>query len=165
MSKATTTIDTLAVFKSSACAIYSGIAALAIIGQQVATLREAGIKFGKSKKSCQYRVQFSDAMKAVFQGKAEKTYANYVTSFVSAVNDGTEFSYSHSKGKAKGSKKGKGAELSSTEKMASALLNVWKLSDVADDLLIMIETNMARGLTLIEAIEDVLRFCGQELAE
>ena len=45
-------------------------------------------------------------MKAAFKGKAAKTYANYMTSFVLAVNDGTPFSLSSSKGKAKGGKKG-----------------------------------------------------------
>ena len=109
MSKA---IDTINVLKSAAAAIYSGSQALAIIGQQVAVLREAGIKFGKSKKTCQYRVQFADAMKAAFVGKAEKTYANYVTAFVAAVNDGMEFSFSHSKGKGKA--KGKGGDKDTT---------------------------------------------------
>jgi hypothetical protein len=43
-------------------------------------------------------------MKSVFKGKTAKTYSNYMTSFVLAVNDGTAFSLSSSKGKAKGGK-------------------------------------------------------------
>jgi len=47
-------------------------------------------------------------MKAQFKGKAEKTYSNYVTGFVAAVNEGVPFSFSHSKGKGKA--KGKSTE-------------------------------------------------------
>jgi hypothetical protein len=46
-------------------------------------------------------------MKAAFKGKAQKTYANYMTSFVLAVNEGTPFSLSSSKSSAKGGSKGK----------------------------------------------------------
>lgn len=161
------TVDTIALFKGIAASHAASLDGLACIQTSIAVLRESGIKMGKSVKTCQYRVQCTDAYVAAFPKTAKKTISNYVTAVVDCVNNGTEFSFSASKGKGKGkgAQKGKGAELSSTEKMASALLNVWKLSDVADDLLIMIETNMARGLTLIEAIEDVLRFCGQELAE
>ena len=168
MSKTTTTtIDTIMVFQGIAIAHNNGLTALEIVKGHIETLRKGNVKFGKSAKTCQYRVQCMDAYVLAFPKTAKKTLANYVTAVVAAVNDGEEFSFSASKGKArgKGAQKGKGAELTSTEKMASALLNVWKLSDVADDLLIMVETNMANGQTLIEAIEDVLRFCGQELAE
>jgi hypothetical protein len=111
MSKATVpaTVDTIGVFKSAAAAIYSGTMALSIVNAQVETLRKGKIVFGKSVKSCTYRVQLNDAMQAAFVGKAAKTYSNYVTAFVAAVNEGAEFSFSHSKGKAapKGAK-GKG---------------------------------------------------------
>lgn len=107
-----TTIDTIATFKTVAGAIFNGTQALAIINHRANELREAGVKFGKSKKTCEYRVQFADAMKAAFQGKAEKTYANYVTAFVACVNDKTEFSFSHSKGKGKA--KGKGTDKDET---------------------------------------------------
>jgi uncharacterized protein (DUF736 family) len=112
MSKATTTtIDTIGVFKSAAAAIYSGTMALSIVNAQVETLRKGKIVFGKSVKSCTYRVQLGDAMQAAFVGKAAKTYSNYVTAFIAAVNEGTEFSFSHSKGKAApGKGKGKGAK-------------------------------------------------------
>jgi hypothetical protein len=114
MSKTTTTtVDTIGVFKSAAAAIYSGTMALSIVNAQVETLRKGKITFGKSVKSCTYRVQLNDAMQAAFVGKAAKTYSNYVTAFIAAVNEGTEFSFSHSKGKAapgKAGAKGKGAK-------------------------------------------------------
>ena len=80
--------------------------ALETINEQAKALKSAGITFGKSVKTCQYRVQLGDAMKAQFKGKAAKTYANYVTGFVAAVNEGVPFSFSSSKGKGKA--KGKG---------------------------------------------------------
>jgi hypothetical protein len=100
-----TTIDTIGVFKSAAAAIYSGTQALAIISTQVETLRTAKVSFGKSVKTCEFRRQLGDAMQAAFTGKKPKTYANYVTAFIAAVNEGIPFSFSHSKGKGKGKKK------------------------------------------------------------
>ena len=102
------TIDTINAFKTVSTAIYNGVNALETINEQAKALKAAGIVFGKSVKSCQYRVQFKDAMKAVFKGKAEKTYSNYMTGFVAAVNEGAPFSFSSSKGKGKA--KGKGTE-------------------------------------------------------
>jgi hypothetical protein len=107
-----TMIDTINTFKTVSAAIYNGINALETINEQAKALKAGGIVFGKSKKTCQYRVQLGDAMKAQFKGKAEKTYANYVTGFVAAVNEGAPFSFSHSKGKGKA--KGKGTDKDTT---------------------------------------------------
>lgn len=166
MTNATKTLDFIAIAKSTAAAIHAGITAVDTVNTQAKTLREAGFTFGKSIKTCVYRRNLDDAMSALWKGKAKKTYANYVTSFVSAVNDGTEFSLSSSKTSTKGKGKGKGTKSNGTsdvEKMISALLNVWKLSDVADDLLIQVETAMADGSTLADAIEYVLEANGEEL--
>jgi len=154
-------VDTIGIFKSiaTACAAYDG--SLAIVEGHIETLKTSGVKFGKSKKTCQYRVQMNDAMKVAYKGKAEKTYANYVTSIVAAVNDGVPFSFSASKGKA--SKGSKATAKTDTDKMLSALLNVWKLSDVADEIMVQVETVMADGTPLIDAIVDVLKFHGIEL--
>lgn len=103
MSKSFNSIDTI---KSAAAAIHAGANALEIISTKVAELREAGVKFGKSKATCSNRAALMDAMAAQFKGKAAKTYANYVTAFVAAVNDNIPFSFSASKGKAKGGAKG-----------------------------------------------------------
>ena len=99
------TIDTIAIFKAVAADIDGGVNAIRNLNEHADTLRSEEIVFGKSKKTCQYRVQFNDAMQAQFKGKAEKTYANYVTAFVAAVNEGVPFSFSHSKGKSKGKTK------------------------------------------------------------
>ena len=152
-------IDTIGAFKSiaGACSNYDG--AMAIVETNIAALREAGVKFGKSKKTCQYRVQLGDAMKAAFAGKAEKTYANYVTAIVASVNDGAKFSFSASKGKGKA---GAAVEKTDTDKIVSALLTVWKMSDLGIEVLVQVEQTMADGTPLIDAIVDVLKFHGVE---
>jgi hypothetical protein len=72
-------------------------------------LRAEGIKFGKSVKTCTWRQGIADTIVTLAPEKtAQKTCMNYVTSFVKAVNDGTPFSLSDSKGKKKAS--GKPAE-------------------------------------------------------
>ena len=102
------TLDTISLFRGVATAIHSGVSAVDVVNGSASVLREAKIVFGKSVKTCQYRLQFADAMKTTFKGKAQKTYSNYMTSFVEAVNNGTPFSLSSSKGKKKAS--GKPAE-------------------------------------------------------
>jgi hypothetical protein len=101
------TIDTISLFNSVASAIKGGVTAVDVVNEKAKTLREAKIVFGKSVKTCQYRLQFADAMKLAFKGKTAKTYSNYMTSFVVAVNEGKTFSLSSSKSSAKGGSKGK----------------------------------------------------------
>jgi hypothetical protein len=103
MNKAT--IDTIALFKGIAAAHCGGLTALEVIKGHIATLRESGIKMGKSVKTCEYRVHCTDAYVAAFPKTAKKTISNYVTAVVDCVNNGTEFSFSASKGKGKGKKK------------------------------------------------------------
>lgn len=98
-------VDTIAVLKTVAASIFNGVNAVDIINEQAKALKAAGIVFGKSKKTCQYRVQLGDAMKVAFKGKTEKTYMNYITGFVIAVNEGVPFSFSSSKGKGKAKSK------------------------------------------------------------
>jgi hypothetical protein len=105
MTKSTATIDTIALFKGIAASHAASLDGLACIKTSIAVLRESGITMGKSVKTCQYRVQCTDAYIAAFPKTAKKTIANYVTAVVDAVNNGTEFSFSASKGKGKGKKK------------------------------------------------------------
>jgi hypothetical protein len=100
----------------------------------------------------------ADSFASTFKGKSAKTYSNYVTSFVSAVNDGTPFSFSSSKESTKGTKSGaKTDKKTDAKKMIDALLNVWKLSDVAEDILIEVEVALENGVPLSQAIENVLK--------
>jgi hypothetical protein len=97
----TQTLDTIALFKGIAASHASAVNGLACIQTSIAVLREAGIVMGKSAKTCQYRVQCTDAYTQAFPKAAKKTIANYVTAVVDCVNNGTEFSFSASKGKGK----------------------------------------------------------------
>jgi hypothetical protein len=99
------TVDTIALFKGIAAAHCGGLTALEVIKGHIATLRESGIKMGKSVKTCEFRTHCTDAYVAAFPKTAKKTISNYVTAVVAAVNDGVEFSFSASKGKGKGKKK------------------------------------------------------------
>ena len=155
---AANSFDAIGAVKSGALAIKSGAEALEIIGTKVAELRKHGVKFGKSVKTCQYRLTLADTLGDMLKGKKAKTYANYVTSFVKAVNEGGEFSFSGSKGEAAPKSDGaqKSAGKTDDEKMLGALLNVWKLSDVAEGLLIEIEAALADGTPLADAIGEVL---------
>jgi len=107
MSKAIQTLDTITLFKGIATAHNAGVSALDVIKGHIETLRKGEIKMGKSVKTCNYRVQCTDAYAHAFPKTAVKTRNNYVTAVVDAVNNGTEFSFSASKGKAKGGSKGK----------------------------------------------------------
>jgi hypothetical protein len=155
------TIDTINTFKTVAASIYNGVHALETINEQAKALKAGGIVFGKSKKTCQYRVQLGDAMKAQFKGKAEKTYSNYVTGFVAAVNEGVPFSFSSSKGKGKA--KGKG-----TEKDTSIFPLLAKLFGHADfkATMVSIETSFENDEGDISSIiQAMLEFEGYEITE
>ena len=104
----TSTIDTIGIFKGIATAHCGGLTALDVIKGHIETLRKGSITMGKSVKTCQYRVQCTDSYIGAFPKTAKKTIANYVTAVVDAVNNGTEFSFSASKGKNKA--KGKPAD-------------------------------------------------------
>ncbi len=155
------TIDTIATFKTVAASIYNGLNALETINEQAKALKGAGIIFGKSKKTCQYRVQLGDAMKAQFKGKAEKTYANYVTGFVAAVNEGVPFSFSHSKGKGKA--KGKTGDKDTT--IYPLLAKLFGHADFKATM-VSIETSFENDEGDISAIiQAMLEFEGYEITE
>ena len=108
-----TSFDSIGAFLSITKGIASATAGLTIVNTCIAQLREAKITFGKSVKTCIYRAQLADAMRLAFPDKSDKTWANYATSVISAVNDGTEFSLSGSKGTQKaGGKKDGGTKAS-----------------------------------------------------
>lgn len=107
MANTTATIDTLAIFKGIANAHASTLTGLDVIKGHIETLKGAKIVFGKSVKTCQYRVQCTDAYTQAFPKLAKKTINNYVTAVVDCVTNGTEFSLSASKGKGKGAKSNK----------------------------------------------------------
>ena len=107
---------------------------------------------------------FTDTLKA--KGLSDKVAQNYYQELVPCINEGKKFSTNTSKQNSskggKGSQKGKGS--TDTEKMVSAWLNVWKLSDVAPESLAYIESKIDDGMSLIDAITDYLKSEGQNIA-
>lgn len=101
----------------------------------------------------------------VAKGLGAKTAQNYYQELVPCINEGKVFSTNTSKqNSAKGSKGQKGKGSTDTEKMVSALLNVWKLSDVASDSIAKIESSLDNGMSLVDAIADYLKSEGQNIA-
>lgn len=111
-----------------------------------------------------FKEGFTDTLKA--QGLSDKVAQNYYQELVPCINEGKAFSTNTSvtgKGKGGKSNKGKGGN-TDAQKMESALLNVWKLSDVAPDALSTIEGSIDNGMSLIDAITDYLVKQGHDLA-
>jgi hypothetical protein len=91
-----------------------------------------------------------------------RTAGDYYELVAKAITSGKDITTTNPrKANAKGQKSKGGQDDSS--KMVSALLNVWKLSDVASESLEKIEASIDDGMTLIEAIEDYLKSEGQDL--
>ena len=100
-------------------------------------------------------------MAAAFKGKAAKTYANYVTAFVAAVNDNVPFSFSASKGKAKGGKKEKAAP-----EIAAIVAKFFSHADFAKVAAeIQAAYDDAKADTLAGCFADYLESNGYEIAE
>jgi len=140
------------------------LTALDVIKGQIEALRKAKVTFGKSKATCNYRIQCLDAYKVAFPGKSKKTLDNYVTALVAAVNDGVEFSFSASKGKAKT----KGKAKATTEKDDTIFPLLAKLFSHEDFKATMAEIQKAyaddKG-TLVAIVRDMLEADGYEITE
>ena len=138
--------------------------------------RESGLKLVDTRKTkgvAPEHVEQTKAFKAGFidtlvsKGLQAKTAQNYYQELVPCINEGKVFSTNTSKqnsakGKGKGSQKGKGS--TDSEKMVSAWLNVWKLSDVAPESFAYIEGKVEDGMSLVDALTDYLKSEGQNLA-
>jgi hypothetical protein len=104
--KTVSKFDAIATIKSIAVAVHSGHKAIEIINSKIDECKKNGLKFGKSVKTCVHRATLADSMNGLFKGISSKTVLNYITSIVGAVNDNVPFSFSASKGKAKGGANG-----------------------------------------------------------
>ena len=151
MAQATKSVDTIGAFKSIAMACAAHDSSEGIVQTHIAVLVEGEIKFGKSKKTCQYRVQMNDAFKVAYPGKAAKTYANYVTSIVDAVNHGAKFSFSSSQGKAKSKADADAtifpilAKLFGHKEFAETMLTIQEAYDNAEGKMAHIVTDMLKA--------------------
>ena len=130
-------------------------------------LRQAKSKPLEAKQTAIFKNAFIDTI--VASGKSKATAQSYFEDIAKAIKTGKAITSTnpHAKGgKGKGnnqkSKGGKSAD--DNAKMTGALLNVWKLSDVAPEALTTIEASIDNGMTLIEAITDYLKLQGEDLS-
>ena len=106
-----------------------------------------------------FKQSFLDTLNGKVSARTAQDYFELVSKAIVSGKDIT--TTNPRKGNAKG-QKSKGGQNDSA-KMISALLNVWKLSDVASESLEKIEASIDNGMALIEAIEDYLKLEGQDL--
>lgn len=134
-------------------------------------LLKASTAEGKKDKTTQLvRKAFFDG----FEGKKSPTGNAYSKGYIDtqyqvffeAVNSGKPIlDLNANRAKAKAEGKGKSANKANDDnaKMVSALLNVWKLSDVASEAVDFIQDKLDDGFSLIASIEDYLKSEGQAL--
>jgi ketopantoate reductase len=129
-------------------------------------LRSNGVTFGKSIRTCTWRATIADTIERLCKDKAaKKTCMNYVTSFVNAVNTGSAFSLSDSKGKAKG----KGKETAKPE-FSALLAKAFSHTDFAN-VIAQIQADFVAAYdadespNLATTIQDYLESEGFEIAE
>jgi hypothetical protein len=159
-----TSFDSIGTFLSLTKGIAGAVTGLTIVNTCIAQLREAKITFGKSVKTCIYRAQLADAMRLAFPDKSDKTWMNYATSVISAVNDGTEFSLSGSKGTKKSSAVTGTAPKQGRENPAlDALFKCLKIAGGLDVLYMMQEAYDNAEGSLVEIAIDLLKAEGYEI--
>ena len=169
VSNASNIFDTI---KSLGVAIGDSIKSSEIIDTKIKALRELNVKtLGDTRKDANAKALKDAIVGTGVKDATAKVYLSYVRT---ALESGNPFSTNVSQDKKRAdAKKAKGndtAEKSDDEKMIAALLNVWKMSDAAADILIEIETAMAPDedgnvMPLIDAIAEILTMHGEDLGE
>jgi len=106
-----------------------------------------------------FKQSFLDTLNGKVSARTAQDYFELVSKAIVSGKDIT--TTNPRKGNSQKSKGGKGVD--DSVKMTSALLNVWKLSDVAPEALETIEANIDDGMSLIEAITDYLKLQGEDL--
>ena len=91
-----------------------------------------------------------------------RTAGDYYELVATSIKTGKDITTTNPR-KAKGNAQKSNGGASDDAKMTGALLNVWKLSDVASEALERIEASIDEGMTLIEAIENELKLQGEDL--
>lgn len=157
--------EVLTIIKSLGEAIGHSIKASEVINTKIDALREAGVKtLGDVRKDTNSRALKDSIEGTGVKPDTAKVYLSYVRY---ALENNKPFSNNVSQDKKRAdAKKAKGndtAEKSDAEKMVGALLNVWKLSDAAEDILIEVEAMLTDNTPLIDAIAEVLKAHGEKL--
>jgi hypothetical protein len=151
-------------FISASEALNNVVAEARKIKLELIDLRQAKSKPLEAKQTAIFKNSFIDTI--VASGKSKATAQSYFEDIAKAIKTGKAITTTNphakgGKGNTQKSKGGKGSD--DNAKMTGALLNVWKLSDVASEALTTIEASIDNGMTLIEAIEDYLKLQGEDL--
>lgn len=159
----TSILDTL---KELGTAIKASADSVGVIDEKIKVLKDNKVQtLGDTRKDTNAKFLLDHF---IALGVAKTTAKNYLSDVRYAMENNAPFTFNSARAKSKDAKpaqKGKGETKSDADKMIGALLNVWKLSDAAEECLIMIETIMADGTPLIDAIAEVLREAGEDLKE
>lgn len=149
------------VLKDLGNAIGQSIKVSEVIDTKIAALRELKVTtLGDTRKDKNAAFLRDTIVACGVSKETAKVYLSYVRY---ALENNKPFSNNVSQDKKRADAKKKAEEKTDADKMIAALLNVWKLSDAAEECLIAIETIMADGTPLIDAIAEVLREAGEKL--
>lgn len=152
-------------FMSASDSLNAVVQSIVKTGFKPVDLRKAKKDSIEYKQTTQFKSTFIDTVMA--KGITKRTAGDYYELVAKAIKGDKEITSTNPRsGKGKGNaQKSKGnSGNDDNAKMVSALLNVWKLSDVATESLTKIESSMDNGMTLIEAITDYLESEGQDLS-
>lgn len=152
-------------FMSASDSLNAVVQSIVKTGFKPVDLRKAKKDSIEYKQTTQFKSTFIDTVMA--KGIAKRTAGDYYELVAKAIKGDKEITSTNPRsGKGKGkpaSQKSTGGNDDNT-KMVSALLNVWKLSDVATESLTKIESSIDNGMSLIEAITDYLESEGIDLS-
>ena len=152
-------------FMSASDSLNAVVQSIVKTGFKPVDLRKAKKDSIEYKQTTQFKSTFIDTVMA--KGITKRTAGDYYELVAKAIKGDKEITSTNPRS---GKGKGKPASQKSTggnddnAKMVSALLNVWKLSDVATESLTKIESSIDNGMTLIEAITDYLESEGIDLS-
>jgi len=152
-------------FMSASDSLNAVVQSIVKTGFKPVDLRKAKKDSIEYKQTTQFKSTFIDTVMA--KGITKRTAGDYYELVAKAIKGDKEITSTNPRS---GKGKGKPASQKSTggnddnAKMVSALLNVWKLSDVATESLTKIESSIDNGMSLIEAITDYLESEGIDLS-
>ena len=152
-------------FMSASESLNTIVQSIVKTGFKPVDLRKAKKDSIEYKQTTQFKSTFIDTVMA--KGITKRTAGDYYELVAKAIKGDKEITSTNPRS---GKGKGKPASQKSTggnddnAKMVSALLNVWKLSDVATESLTKIESSIDNGMSLIEAITDYLESEGIDLS-
>jgi len=152
-------------FMSASDSLNAVVQSIVKTGFKPVDLRKAKKDSIEYKQTTQFKLTFIDTVMA--KGITKRTAGDYYELVAKAIKGDKEITSTNPRS---GKGKGKPASQKSTggnddnAKMVSALLNVWKLSDVATESLTKIESSIDNGMSLIEAITDYLESEGIDLS-